>query len=171
MSKQKLTLVTTLIIDLVILVAFLIAYELRLTGIEIHEWLSVALCFIFVVHILLHWQWIVSVTVRFFRQLFHSSRLNYLVDALIFVAMVAVMLSGIMISRSILGLFGIPASRDMFWRVLHTFSADAGVLLTAIHFGLHWKWTLNTLTRVIVAPIANLGARSSAQSRQPGMGE
>lgn len=159
MKKQISPLATNLLIDLVILASFLIAFEPALTGIPIHEWLSLALTGVLIAHILLHWRWVVSVTVHLVRQLLHSLRLNYVIDALLFIAMVTVMFSGIMISRSILDVFGIPPSRDMFWRILHARSADAALILTACHFALHWKWVVNTFKRFVIAPTVALFAR------------
>jgi hypothetical protein len=166
MTKQMSSLITNVLIDLVILASFLIAFEPTLTGIPIHEWLSLALTGVLIAHILLHWQWVVSVTVHFVRQLLHSSRLNYVVDALIFIAMVTVMFSGILISRSILDVLGIPPLSDPFWRILHARSADATLILTACHFALHWKWVVNTFKRFVIAPIIAFIARPLAGQRQ-----
>jgi hypothetical protein len=157
---------TNILIDLVVSSSFLIAFEPTLTGIPIHEWLSLALTGALIVHILLHWQWVVSVTIRFVRQLLHSSRLNYVVDALLFIAMTTVMFSGILISKSILNVLGIPPSRDMLWRILHARSADATLILTACHFALHWKWVVNTFKRFVIAPIIAFIARPLARQRQ-----
>jgi len=40
----------------------------RHTWLDIHEWLAVALLVVFVLHIVIHWQWIVSMTKSYFRQ-------------------------------------------------------------------------------------------------------
>ncbi len=155
-----------LFLDLGILTAFLVAFEPQWTGIAIHEWLSLAFAGTLVAHVLLHWKWIVNVAARFLRQWFHSSRLNFVVDALIFGAFTSVMLSGVLISKSILPLLGLESVRDPVWRVLHARSADATLILTALHFALHWKWVLHALARYVGAPIKTLAARALG-ARQP----
>ncbi|MBI5301513.1 MAG: DUF4405 domain-containing protein [Chloroflexi bacterium] len=144
---------TNLLVDLSIFAAFLVAFEPKFTGVPIHEWLSLALAGALVTHLVLHWRWIVSVTTRFWHQLIHSSRLNYAVDSLAFLAFTAMLFSGIMISKSILPFLGIAGSHDVFWRWLHKTSADASLMLMALHFALHWKWTSTTLTRLVLAPV------------------
>ena len=144
---------TNLIIDSLILIAFLVAFEPALTGIAIHEWLSLAFGATLVLHILLHWKWVVQVTLKFFRMLFHSSRFNYLVNVALFITFVLVMLSGILISESILPLLGIRLNASPTWRFLHSSSADAVVLLVGLHFALHWKWIVKTIERYLFKPL------------------
>lgn len=136
-------------LDAAIFAGFLIAFEPGLTGIAIHEWLSLALAATLLIHLLLHWDWVAKVTIQFFKKLFHSSRLQYVVDVLLLVAMVTVMLSGILISRSILPFLGLSAAAGNTWRFLHSSSADATLLLTALHFALHWKWIVGTAKRLL----------------------
>jgi hypothetical protein len=144
---------TNLIVDSLILIAFLVAFEPALTGIAIHEWLSLAFGATLILHILLHWKWVVQVTLKFFRMLFHSSRFNYLVNAALFIAFVLVMLSGLLISESILPTLGIRLTGSPTWRFLHSSSADAVVFLVGLHFALHWKWIVNTIKRYVVKPL------------------
>lgn len=141
------------LLDLTIFGAALIAFEPRLTGIPIHEWLSLALGVTLLVHLLWHWDWIINVGKRYFRRLFHISRLKFAVDLLFLVAFVLVMLSGILISRSILPLFGIQTDHRSVWRVLHSLSADLSLLLLAIHLGLNWDWIVCTLKRYLWKPL------------------
>lgn len=145
-----------LAIDLTALTAFLIVFEPRLTGETIHEWLALALAGTLVVHILAHWKWVVQVTKRFVGSLRVGVRLNYIVNALTFAAYVAVMLSGILISKSVLPTLGVQGAHDQAWRMLHSLAADAALILTALHFALHWKWLLHALTRIVSAPFKPL---------------
>ena len=49
---------TNLWIDLGIFAAFLLIMDPGLTGITLHEWLSVAFAAAAVAHLLLHWDWL-----------------------------------------------------------------------------------------------------------------
>ena len=40
----------------------------RHTWLDIHEWVAVALLVMFVLHIVIHWQWIVGMTKSYFKQ-------------------------------------------------------------------------------------------------------
>ena len=92
---------TNLLIDLGIFGVFLVAANPNLTGLAVHEWLGVAFAGTLIVHLLLHWRWIATLTLQFFRQLWHDSRLQYVVDGMLFISFTAVMMSGLMISRAI----------------------------------------------------------------------
>ncbi len=140
-----------LYVDLAIFFAFLVAFEPHLTGATIHEWFSLALGGALIVHLLLHWNWIITVGKAFFRKLFHSSRLNFVLDVLLLVAFVTIMLSGLMISRSVLAVFGISVSAQPAWRFLHSSASDFALLLVGLHIALHWKWILSALKRYVLA--------------------
>ena len=152
---------TNLLIDLGVLSAFLIAMEPSLTGIAIHEWLSIALAATIVVHLLLHWKWIINVGAGFFRKLFQSSRLKFVVDVLLFVAFTAVMMTGIMISESVLRALGIQLAPNRSYQSLHSLSADASMLLVAVHFALSWNWVVSMTRRCLVEPAAGLFRRKT----------
>ncbi|RCK72499.1 MAG: hypothetical protein ANABAC_1847 [Anaerolineae bacterium] len=141
------------LLDILLFVAVLIAFEPRLSGIPIHEWLSLALGITLLVHLLWHWDWIINVGKRYFKRLFHLSRLKFVVDLLFLIAFVTVMVSGLLISRSILPLFGIQTDHRSIWRVLHSLSADLSLLFLAIHLGLNWDWIVCTLKRYVWTPL------------------
>ncbi len=148
---------TNLLVDAGIFIAMLVAMEPRFSGVAIHEWLSLALAATIVVHLLLHWRWIVEVGGRFFRKLWHSSRLKFVIDVLLFVDFIAVMLSGILISRAVLPALGISLGQvSMTWRQLHSLSADAVILLVGLHFALNWGWVVSTVKRLVISPVVGL---------------
>jgi hypothetical protein len=150
---------TNLVIDLGIFAAFLVAMDPGITGIPVHEWLSLALAGTIVIHLLLHWDWIIQVATRYFRQLWHSSRLNFLLDLLLFISFTGIMVSGLMISRSILPALNIQINGGFSWRRIHSLTADLSMWLVAIHFGLHWRWTWNMFKRAILSPVGSLFGR------------
>ncbi len=151
---------TNLVLDLTIFITFLIAYNPRLTGNAIHEWLSVAFGAAIVTHLLFHWKWIVSVSTEYFKKFFHRSRLNYIIDLLFFVAMTGSLFSGLMISKDVLSTFGIQlAEVSRSWRIVHSLTSDASLVLLGIHFALHSKWVVSNLGRYLVTPMAGLFKR------------
>jgi len=159
---------TNLWVDTAIFAAFLVAFEPALTGIAVHEWLGLALAAALIAHIVLHWDWVVKVTLQFLRKLFHSSRLNYIVDGILMIAFVVVMLSGILISRSVLSILGIQVAASPAWRFLHSSSADLFLIMVGLHFALHWSWIVNACKRFLINPLRDrLAPRPTLGTLQP----
>lgn len=140
---------TNLLIDSAIFVAFLAATAPQLTGIAIHEWLSIAFGAAVITHLLLHWEWIAGVTIKFFRRATHESRINYILNVLLFIDITIVIVTGLLISEAALPLFGVRFPRDGTWRVLHRLTSDGGVVLLGLHIALHWRWIISTLGRLV----------------------
>lgn len=140
-------------LDLGVLVAFLAATTPALTGLPVHEWLSLALAAVLVFHIFLHWKWIVTVGAKYFKNLFHVSRLKFVVDALLFAAFTAVTMSGVLISRSVLPVLGITVQPGGAWRFVHTLSANASLVLVGLHFALNWGWVTGMFKRYLINPL------------------
>jgi hypothetical protein len=151
---------TNLILDISIFTAFLAVSNPFLTGIAVHEWLSLAFGAAILTHLLFHWKWLVGVTTGFFKKFFHRSRLNYIVDLLFFVVMTGCLFSGLMISKNILSTLGIQLGMvSRGWKSIHSLTADASLALLGIHFALHWKWVLGSIGRYVVAPVRSLFQR------------
>jgi hypothetical protein len=141
-----------LLLDTAVFAAFLAATAPRLTGLAIHEWLSLAVAATIVAHLLLHWSWIAGVTARFFGKVSWKSRLNYLLNALLFVAFTAVTFTGVMVSEVAVPLFGVQIERDGLWMAVHRLASDASVFLIGLHVALHWRWIVNLSRKLLGRP-------------------
>jgi hypothetical protein len=150
---------TNLILDLTMLGAFLAVSNPHLTGITVHEWLAVSLAGAVITHLLLHWDWIVKISKEFFKKLWHQSRLNFVVNTLLFIAMTGSIFSGLMISESVLSTFGIHLAVSSAWRSIHFLMSDVSVIMLGVHFALHLKWVGTNIVRYIVNPILGLFQR------------
>ena len=148
-------------VDLGSLVLMVYLSAPRASGIPLHEWISILFLAPFLAHLLLHWRWIEKVSFRFFRGTSGMARFNYVLNALLFICMIVVMLSGVLISRAFLPALGIPISPDRFWSGVHDASANLLLLLLGVHLGLHWDW-LNRTTKQVLLPFGN---RSSGGAR------
>ena len=155
------------LLDFLVFVAFLLAMDPRSTGIAIHEWLGIAWGAAIVTHLVLHWDWTVAVVKRFFRSASGANRLKLAVDIVLFIVGIVLMLSGLLISRSALPTLGINIQgAGMQWRMLHTLSADAAVLLVGLHLALSWKWIVNMTKRFIAKPLFHRKASQPALQPQ-----
>lgn len=144
---------TNLWIDIGIFAGFLFAMNPALTGIAIHEWFSLALAAALIVHLLLHWRWVTTVVSQFFRRLFHASRLKFIADVLLFIAFTVVMMSGIMISRSLASVLGFSPATSSIWRFVHSASAEVSLVLVGLHFALNWNCVKAMIRRYILSPL------------------
>jgi hypothetical protein len=147
---------SNLFIDITIFFGFLVATEPNFTGNTIHEWLGLAVFFTTLVHLLLHWNWVVYVIKKFFKRMPLSKRINTVVDLLIFVAFVTITFSGVMMSKSALATLGISVPNGGSWKQLHSLAMTASLYLVAIHFALHWSWVASTIKRFVLVPIGKL---------------
>ncbi len=135
-----------LILDGVLLAAFVAADDPVATGIAFHEWLCLALVAVALFHMALSWDWVVRTAVSFLATLRATSRVNLVVDAVLFVATVTVMLSGFMVSRTLSGMAGWVPATAVLWHQAHSVSADVTMYALVVHAILHWRWIANVVT-------------------------
>ena len=147
-----------LMLDITIFFIFLIAMDPRSSGIAIHEWLATSAIAALVVHLLLSWDWIVNITRRFVGKVNSTSRINYILNWLLFIDGTIIMLSGFMISQSLLPFLGIHLPEGFAWRRLHDMTANLFLLLLGAHTALHWSWIVDAFKRYVFQPISRLFA-------------
>jgi len=122
----------------------------------VHEWLTTAALAALVLHLLLNWEWIVQITRRFIGKVNAQSRINYILNWSLFVDGTVIMLSGFMISESLLPFLGISLPRNFAWRSLHDLSANLFLVLLGLHTALHWNWIVESFKRYILQPIGRI---------------
>jgi len=147
---------SNLILDLGMFSIFLIVANPHMTGNTVHEWLALSLAGAVLTHILVHWKWVVNMAKEFFKKLWHQSRLNFMVNTLFFITMLGSLISGLMISESVMSTLGIQLTVDRSMRMLHSAFSNASMAVLAVHVALHWKWVINSLGRYVLNPIQNL---------------
>jgi len=152
-SKKPSNRIVKYIIDAVALVGFLLAMDPWTTGIPWHEWLSIAFGATVVVHLLLSWQWIVGVTRRFFSRCPGRTRLDYVLNLLLFIDGTIIGFSGLLISEEVLPMIGLSIPHMPVWRQWHSLTADLALLLLGLHVALHWRWIVSTTKRHILQPL------------------
>jgi hypothetical protein len=126
----------------------LILLEPHGTGLPVHEWLGIAIGVPILTHLLLNWQWVVTVTKKMFAPVPLATRVCQVLNTVLFVATVVAIQSGVMISEvalpSVANLLGFSGA----WRPLHEVSTNAMVLGAAGHAVLHWRWIARTVGRL-----------------------
>ncbi len=141
-----------LIIDIIIGVVFLIVFFPDATSLAIHEWLSLGLFGGLLTHVLLHWKWVVNVSNRVFNaSLPRATRINYIINNGLALAVTMVMVSGLMIAEVVLLPFGLSGGSN-FWEALHELAANGSLLLVVTHVLLHTKWLVTNIKKYLLRP-------------------
>jgi cytochrome b len=145
MSKQN---ITKLLLDLITFTALLIVSAPHFTGGSVHEWLGVALSGAVVVHLLLNWNWIVQITSRFFSKAAKGQRLKYFLNWSLFASGIMIVLSGLMISKTVMPFLGLSVPQNMSWKQLHELFTNILMVLMGLHVAVHWSWIVNMFKRL-----------------------
>jgi Domain of unknown function (DUF4405) len=128
-------------------VAYTFACSLGFTGIAIHEWLGIGLGVVLLVHLTLHWDWVIRTT----RKLVSGGgreRFVWLVNLLLLVSMTLCIASGILISQVALPGLGITLPASSFWRQMHGTTATLTLILVPVHAALRWRWIAGVARRL-----------------------
>lgn len=147
-------------LDVGLTAMMLALFSFHLTGLALHEWLGLGLCILIPVHLLVSWEWLAATTRRLLGPLPWRVRLTYLLNAALFASVVVVTITGLVISEAVLpGVFPMTGNRG-FWRILHTQSSNASVVLMGLHLGLYWRTLANLTVRLGAAARHRLGGPS-----------
>ena len=134
----------------------MIVIEKEATGIVIHEWLGVAIMANILLHILIHWDWVVKFIKGFFSKIHIGPKMNYLLDLCIFIGFTTIIFSGLTISEIVLPLFGLRNVESGYWKFLHFRATDVTIVLVGVHFRLHYKWLLSIFKTLILQPVRKI---------------
>jgi len=160
MEKQK----TNWWIDLALLLAFWVSFFPDLTGLDVHQWLGVAVIGVILFHLALHWKWIETVTQRFISGIPAQTRIHYLADLGVMLGFVAILLTGLLISTWLdLPLYDLAA-----WTHVHLLVSVFTLLAVVLKLILHWRWISSSTRRFVFDPVfaRSVGARHSPVDRR-----
>ena len=105
-----------------------------LTGIPVHEWLGLVVTVLLLVHC--------GLRAPRLRALFRRGgwmRVGALVDGAVYAVLALCLVSGRLVSGSVLPALGLYAPGYFFWDPLHAFSAKLLLALLLVHGFLHWR--------------------------------
>jgi hypothetical protein len=135
-------------LDVVILVSYIFAYSYGFTGDAIHEWLGLVLGLVLLVHLTLHWDWVVRTTRKLFGRRGHD-RVIWLVNLALLFGMTLCIVSGIVISRVAMPSLGFFLTASLFWNRLHILTAEITLGLVPVHAALRWRWIAGVGRRLL----------------------
>ena len=121
------------IVDFFVLALYVVASFPSVTGVAIHEWLSVGVFAVLVAHCVQHYDWFVDASKSILKAKTIARRARLILAVAMAVALAVVMVSGLLISGAILPAFGLYADGYYFWDPLHAASAKVLLALLLIH--------------------------------------
>lgn len=120
---------------------FLMGYQFW--GEAVHEWIGAGLFVLFIAHQVCNLNWYKSL----FRGRYTTGRiLQCVINILTLAAMLALMYSGITMSRHVFAFLHMRG-RMAFARRLHILGSYWGYVLMSLHLGLHWGMVLNVAAK------------------------
>ena len=134
--------------DAILLVAYTLAYSIGFTGLAVHEWLGIGLGLALLLHLTLHWDWVVRTTRRLLARR-GRDRLIYLVNLALLISMTLCVTSGILISEVALRTLGISVPQSPFWGQMHSTTATLTLALVPVHAALRWRWIVSVGKRLL----------------------
>jgi hypothetical protein len=99
-------------------------------------------------HLTLHWDWVIRTTRRLFSPRGHD-KLIWAVNLALLFAMTLCVASGLAISRVALPELGIYTLQSPFWFRLHALTAEVTVGLVPVHVALRWRWIAGVGRRLL----------------------
>ncbi|MFM1347356.1 DUF4405 domain-containing protein [Yersinia proxima] len=126
----------------------LVLMGFHLHGEIVHEWAGIIFTLLIILHLYLnrHRLWSLSPNIPLTMQI-----VNRVINAVTFVIILTAIVSGMMLSRHIL--LELPFHNPASWvRKVHMTSVHWGMLILALHIGLHWKMLATFLCRILNIP-------------------
>lgn len=131
-----------------LLLVFFISANVPQVSLPFHEWMSFVFMVPLVVHLLLHYSWILTIPRRLTKNIRGEIRFNLVFNILLYLLMIFVIVSGILASQAVLPLL-MNFEAEPFWTELHHKYSNLLIIFVGIHLGMHWQWIADTTKAMI----------------------
>lgn len=131
-----------LALDILMLLILLLMYRSNVLGLGFHEIGGIAVCGLFIIHILLNGKWTLVVTGKLFsKKTAWRCKLNWLIDFLLLLYFAYILISGIFISKIVFdGQRGVSV-----WKTGHFAVSALALVLIGVHLGLHYEFFISRI--------------------------
>jgi preprotein translocase subunit SecY len=131
----------------------------RETWDDLHTWGGVAMILAAIIHLAIHWQWVVSMTRRIWNELTGKyasmnprGRWNLFLNSIVALSFLLTAASGVYF-LFVPGGRGATDPMILFtrtaWDLIHTWSGVALIATAIIHFAIHWKWVAKVTRKMV----------------------
>lgn len=143
-------------VDILMTLALLFLMGYHFWGNTAHEWAGAGMFVLFIAHHILNLNWYKSL----FKGKYTVFRiLQIVIDVLVFVTMLALMYSGIIMSREVFAFLPINGGMALARR-LHILGSYWGFILMSLHLGLHWNMLIGYARKIVkikeISPIRSI---------------
>jgi hypothetical protein len=131
----------------------------RETWDDLHTWGGIVMITVVIIHLIVHWSWVVSMARRMWNELTNksksmstNSRLNLSLNIVVAVSFIFTAISGVYF------LF-VPGDRHtpdpMFlvsrtaWDLMHTWAGVILIIAVLAHIAIHWKWVTKVSGKMV----------------------
>lgn len=154
--------------DSSLLVLFLLTMTPGLTGLAIHEIAGVVFAILFLVHLLLSWQWIKGAARKLLTKGAWRTRVNYSLNTVLFAFTWIAIVAGLVISQIVLPALHIPSVNDREWHFLHNRMASWVRIGIGLHIAMNWQWIVAAVRRQAASSREKAtGTQSAALAQAP----
>ena len=135
--------IARLVIDVLMTIALLALMGYQFIEGAAHEWIGAGMFVLFIAHHILNFNWYKNL----FKGKYTAVRVIALgVDVLVLFSMLALMYSGILLSRHVFAFLPVNGGLALARR-LHMLGSDWGFVLMSIHIGMHWTMILGMVKK------------------------
>ncbi len=136
------------VMDTLLLISFMLVSAPQATGIPLHEWFSLFFIIPFVIHLLLHWDWVTRSFGRLLANITARECFNIVWDYLLYLMMLLVFVSGFLVSVALLPALNISLNIQDFWSKIHHDSATFIMPMLGVHLALNFSWIVKLTKRM-----------------------
>ncbi len=136
----------------------------RSTWDGLHTWGGVAMILAAVIHLVIHWKWVISMFRKTVQAILSRKRVmtkgawvNLAINTVLGLGFLLTAVSGIYFLLIPPGNHGQEASSTLFlfsrttWDLIHTWAAVGMMIAAGLHFVIHWRWIKNVTVRFFQA--------------------
>jgi hypothetical protein len=127
-------------LDATLLIILILLLSPRMTGLALHEILGFIFFIPIIIHLLIAWPWIQNASRKFFKTANRRTRFNFFLNSILFILLIAELVSGFIISQVVLPTLGINTINDRSWRSVHNLPLNFVVLFAGLHIAINWGW-------------------------------
>ena len=149
-----------------------------------HTWSGVIMIAAALIHLIFHWDWVVSMSRRLFRQVIgqgkamnRRSHFNVAVNAVIAVSFLLAAVSGIYFlffpgghQAQVMADPHILFTRTT-WDLVHTWAGVTMIIAAVIHFAIHWQWVVKVTRKLFIGAIGQWMPETSERETSASVGD
>lgn len=142
-------LIAKITIDVLMAILFIKLIDVFATGLAFHEIVGLSTFALFILHTILNWSWVKSITLKLFSSKLKTSvKLKYSLNIFLFLGVSTIVITGVMISE-ILFPSGTVKSEGLYF--VHKWTSYLCLGLFAIHIVIHARYLVHSILKILTS--------------------